>query len=304
MPRITAQKMAVELNGSKSVVIFSADNHRTVQAANIIAEVLKYSDPVRKEGFLSEIGQGPFGELSMEKIAAPIADLSAKQIEALRVAFKKRFNEKQIEEKLDEKRIADLKKMGIDLESLQTQAQEREEKIEKISGYRIIKEIDENVLLDKMISFLDLVLEQKTAQEQLKKIGAAHYTSQFPLEKENTPEDIERDIKSKLLDCLEHERRNHTGAVIIVGNAGNMLLLEKILVGRDEAWFNEHFATENRPARASIHVFKLKKDRAVEEGGFEDRGFIHRGEESRLAEIRQQDPKQQSVLGTVNKPQV
>ena len=128
MPRITAQKMAVELNGSKSVVIFSADKHRTVQAANIIAEVLKYSDPVRKEGFLSEIGQGPFGELSMEKIAAPIADLSAKQIEALRVAFKKRFNEKQIEEKLDEKRIADLKKMGIDLESLQTQAQEREEK--------------------------------------------------------------------------------------------------------------------------------------------------------------------------------
>lgn len=197
---ITAQELNQTLQDAQKVVILCSPNHRTIQAAKIIAEGLDYHQSIRIQDFLSEIGQGPIGELNGE------------QIDALRKTNP------------------------------------------------------------------ELVEQQEAARKRLKQSGANHYRSKFPLDK-NTPSEIEGKIKNPLLEYLENERQSGTEAVIIVGNAGNMLLVEKILAGHSEGWFNEKFAQQNRPPRGSITELVLKENE-VTEAGFNDLGVVFMGEQS------------------------
>ena len=58
-----------------------------------------------------------------------------------------------------------------------------------------------------------------------------------------------------------------------------MLLVEKILAGHNELWFNKNFAQNNRPERASITTLQLKNESAeITEAAFNDLGRVYKGE--------------------------
>ena len=196
---ITSEELSAKIKPDNKVIILCAPNHRTVQAANILAEGLNYRSAIRAEEFLSEIGQGPIGELNDEQIKL----------------------------------------------------------------LRAVKP--------------ELAEQQEIARKQLKQAGFDHYNSAFPYDRK--PVEIEKSIREPLLDYLENERATGTDVVVIVGNAGNMLLIEKILAGHDVKWFNDKFAQQNRPPRASITLLRSKNG-WVTEAGFYDLGLIFAGEQS------------------------
>lgn len=213
----TAIILEEHLQDHSQVMILCAPNQRTQEGANILTDEIGWKENIRTEDFLSELGQGPIGEL----------------------------NDAQLKE---------LRK-----------------------------------------TLPELAAQYDASRKQLKIPDANHYTSSFPFDGDQSPEKVEERIKEPLLAYLESERQAGADAVVIVGNAGNLLLVQKILAGYGVEWFNHHFAQENRPPRASIRLLELKKGQIVEEGSFEDKNFIYLGDKSPLAGLRRQEPQKQSV---------